>query len=92
MPKVRLSDNSDNLFYTNNSSLNNINSINNLTNITNIEPITNNYHSNICPKDNINLTDDNHQNNNYGIKNSPKQIENIHKVKFNIIIYILRFL
>ena len=87
MSKDRLSVNSDNSVYTNNISRNNLSFITNLTNLTNFEPITNNFHNNISPKNIIHLTDNNQQNNNKSIKNSLKQIKNIPNVKLNNVKY-----
>ena len=87
MSKDRLSVNSDNSVYTNIISQNNLSFITNLTNLANIEPITKNFQNNISPKNIIHLTDNNQQNNNKSIKNSPKQIKNIPNVKLNNVKY-----
>ena len=87
MSKDRLSINSENAAYTNIISQNNLSFITNLTNLANIEPITKNFQNNISPKNIIHLTDNNQQNNNKSIKNSPKQIKNIPNVKLNNVKY-----
>jgi chromosome segregation ATPase len=87
MSKDRLSINSDNAVYTNIISQNNLSFITNLTNLANIEPINKNFQNNISPKNIIHLTDNNQQNNNKSIKNSPKQIKNIPNVKLNNVKY-----